>query len=118
MQHQRTGLSMSQETYLHSEIISNIAKFPTIQAVPFDSQSPQRFLERLQSTGYSTANNTDAGFAYDAVWAIALALNTTGQRLHARTGLENFTYTDHHMAISFKKGLLATRFTGLTVISC
>ena len=81
------------------------------------NQSAQILWERLHTMGYTGANITDAGYAYDAVLAIALALNSSNQRLHkAGSGLENFTYTDGRAAQTFKSELLNTKFVGVTVM--
>lgn len=57
----------------------------------------------------------ESSFAYDAVWAIALVLNTSAQRLAERgKSLENFTYADKEMADIFEEVFYNTSFLGVT----
>ena len=63
---------------------------------------------------------TDGGFAYDAVWAIALALNRTEKHLReikSPLSIENFTYVNTDIMEYFNKSLKETNFSGVTVSS-
>lgn len=57
-----------------------------------------------------------SGFAYDAVVAMALALNKSVQTLAAMNKtLDQFTYNDTKMAQIFKDSLLKVKFQGFSV---
>ena len=63
-------------------------------------------------------SKTDGGFAYDAVWAIALALKMTEEhlrRLNPSQSIVNFTYVNEDIMKQFKSYLNKTQFQGLTV---
>ena len=62
--------------------------------------------------------STDAGFAYDAVLAIAIALNRTLEHfkvLNASLSINNFKYLDNQMLEHFKTAIEQTNFKGVTV---
>ncbi|XP_031551281.1 gamma-aminobutyric acid type B receptor subunit 2-like [Actinia tenebrosa] len=60
----------------------------------------------------------ESSFAYDAMWAIALALNSTAHSLSNAQGvakkLEDFTYQDSTLADAFTKAMQETSFLGVT----
>lgn len=58
----------------------------------------------------------EAPLAYDAIWAVALALNKTIARLRQRGELiENFTYTNKRIMSELWKAMNATQFLGVSV---
>ena len=59
------------------------------------------------------------GYVYDAVWTIALALNSSISKLEERGlgRLEDFTYDSVEMADLFTEAILHTSFQGLSVCS-
>lgn len=62
--------------------------------------------------------DTDAGFAYDAVWTLAMALNRTEEYLReTKSGLsiDSFTYASTEVMEYFNRSLEETNFTGVTV---
>ena len=62
--------------------------------------------------------DTDAGFAYDAVWTLAMALNKTEEYLRetkSRLSIDNFTYANTEVMEYFNRSLEETNFTGVTV---
>ena len=57
-----------------------------------------------------------SGFAYDAIVAIALALNKSAEILATRNQtLDEFTYKDAEMAQIFNRSLLSVKFQGFSV---
>ncbi|KAJ8044404.1 hypothetical protein HOLleu_07141 [Holothuria leucospilota] len=57
-------------------------------------------------------------YAYDAVWAIALMLNSSATILkegNSKKGIEDFTYTDTDMYDLFFQEMAATDFSGASV---
>lgn len=58
----------------------------------------------------------EAPLAYDAIWAVALALNKTIVRLKQRgEPIENFTYTNKRIMGELWKAMNATQFLGVSV---
>lgn len=58
----------------------------------------------------------EAPLAYDAIWAVALALNKTIARLKQRgEAMENFTYTNKRIMGELWKAMNATQFLGVSV---
>ena len=57
------------------------------------------------------------GYVYDAVWTIALALNSSISILKKRGlgRLEDFTYESTNMADVFTEAIAATSFQGISV---
>ncbi|XP_077988172.1 gamma-aminobutyric acid type B receptor subunit 2-like [Glandiceps talaboti] len=53
-----------------------------------------------------------AYFAYDSLWAIAIALNNSMEMLPGGKKLEHFTYADTEMATVFKTAMQNTNFIG------
>ena len=61
---------------------------------------------------------TDAGFAYDAMWTIATALNRSEEyfkKMKPSLSIKNFTYMSKAMTEHFKNGINETNFIGVTV---
>ncbi|KAL9965837.1 hypothetical protein ACROYT_G029691 [Oculina patagonica] len=85
--------------------------------VTVSGQSREQLSFRYQRVTGRPLNETDGGFAYDAVWAIALALNRTEEYLKENKSLlsiDNFTYTNKVVMEYFKRSLEETNFTGVT----
>ena len=71
-------------------------------------------------------------FAYDAVWALALALNKTAEQLKSNTSvpgcnntqqytnitLDQFRYNSSQLSCFLKSNLQATNFSGASVCPC
>ena len=61
-------------------------------------------------------NDSDyKGFAYDAAWLIALALNRTAQNLGPNITLDSLPFGDKNFSDFMKGNLLLTEFQGMTV---
>ena len=90
----------------------------------------EEYAKRLRSSAYSSLDlheASDAGLAFDAIWAVAIGLDNARKRIEKEneTGcknlngtlvpLENFDYTNHKMGCVLKKGFAETRFEGITV---
>ena len=75
----------------------------------------------FQTAYHSWKNKIDelgfySGFAYDAIVAMALALNSSAQILAKRNkSLDEFTYKDAEMAQIFKDSLSNVKFLGFSV---
>lgn len=54
------------------------------------------------------------GFAYDAAWLVALALNRTAQNLAPTIPLDTVAFGDRNFSDLMKKNLLSTEFQGVT----
>ena len=61
---------------------------------------------------YNDVGELYASFAYDAVWAIALALNAT---IANGTKVEQFSYDNRRIADQLRDDLAAVRFKGISV---
>lgn len=62
--------------------------------------------------------DTHAGFAYDAVWALAMALNRTEEYLRetkSRLSIDSFTYANKEVMEYLNRSLEETNFAGVTV---
>lgn len=58
------------------------------------------------------------GYAYDGIWAIALAIQTVDKKLRMRNShrtIEDFHYRDPFWAQLFREALNETDFDGVTV---
>ena len=66
----------------------------------------------LSSVKSNDVGHLYAPFAYDAVWAIALALNAT---IANGTAVENFTYDNSDMADQLTTAMENVKFTGISV---
>lgn len=72
-----------------------------------------KFVQRAQ---ISEVNDTDyKGFAYDAAWLVALALNRTAQQLGPNANLDSEPFGSKNFSELFKGNLLATELLGVTV---
>lgn len=61
-------------------------------------------------------NDTDyKGFAYDAAWLVALALNRTARDLGPNNYLDTLPFGDKNFSDFMKDNLLTTEFQGMTV---
>ncbi|XP_064458756.1 gamma-aminobutyric acid type B receptor subunit 1-like isoform X2 [Ornithodoros turicata] len=85
--------------------------------------SSQQFLERYEgelakrngANGYKPEGHQEAPLAYDAIWAIALALNKTINTLKEYSlSLEDFTYTNKRIADEIWSAMNATQFLGVS----
>ena len=80
-----------------------------------------QFKEDLNSKNKLETVKTDTflsvGFVYDAVWTIALALNSSISMLNDRGlgKLEDFTYDSSEMADVFTEAIAAISFQGISV---
>ena len=62
--------------------------------------------------------STDAGFAYDAMWTIATALNRSEEyfkKMKPSLSIKNFTYMSKAMTEHFKNAINETNIIGVTV---
>lgn len=81
------------------------------------------YQERLQSPEYSDARASGVDFfGYDAVWSIALTLNTSSAMMDAgfledgsMRNLEDFNYDDNEMSSLFFNVFQDLKFQGATV---
>ena len=79
--------------------------------------------ERMKRSEYGNVIWNDySSFAYDAAWAVALALNKTVETLKTTRfqdglfrRLEDFTYDDQQMAEMILDALNSTSFDGVSV---
>ncbi|CAN8002636.1 unnamed protein product, partial [Ixodes hexagonus] len=85
--------------------------------------SSQQFLERYElalarqngMNGYRPEGYQEAPLAYDAIWAIALALNKTISTLKENSmSIEDFTYTNKKIADEIWLAMAATEFLGVS----
>ena len=86
-------------------------------------QSVEQFGEDLNATNALGTVNTDiflnVGYVYDAVWTIALALNSSISILEERGlgRLEDFTYENVEIADVFTEAVANVLFQGVSVSS-
>lgn len=81
-------------------------------------QSPSQLNSRYQNATGKRLGEADGGFAYDAVWAIALALKRTEEHLRRLTPplfINNFTYVNADIMEHFNRSLKEINFEGVTV---
>ena len=64
---------------------------------------------------YNDVGHLYASFAYDAVWAIALALNAT---IANGTRVEDFDYDKEEIADQLKTAMENVKFRGISVSNC
>ena len=87
-------------------------------------QSVEQFGEDLNATNTLGTVKTDIflniGYVYDAVWTIALALNSSISILEERGlgRLEDFTYQSVEMADVFTEAIANVSFEGISVSAC
>ena len=74
-----------------------------------DAYSKRR---RNRTTTPNDVGDLYASFAYDAVWAIAFALNAT---IANGTRVENFTYDNQQIADQLKTAMENVKFKGISV---
>ena len=82
----------------------------------------QRLNNVLKQIGYDIDNMKypegyqEAPLAYDAIWAVALALNKTiGSLKSKKKSLLNFTYEDKEMTDEIYSAINSTKFLGVSV---
>ncbi|XP_020620120.1 gamma-aminobutyric acid type B receptor subunit 2-like [Orbicella faveolata] len=84
----------------------------TTEAGMTPKQFHSKFLQRAQ---FKNLNDSDyKGFAYDAAWLVALALNRTAQNLGPNIYLDSLPFGDKNFSNSMKENLLLTEFQGMT----
>jgi len=86
--------------------------------VTVSGQSRAEFGARYEKATGKSLQDTDAGFAYDAVWTLAMALNRTEEYLRETKSwlsIDNFTYSNTEVMEYFNRSLEETNFTGVTV---
>lgn len=87
-------------------------------------QTSQEFIGSLMSrlggkNPEETGGFQEAPLAYDAVWALALALNKTVAPLKARgRRLEDFNYNNHDITSEIYRALNTSLFEGVSVSLC
>ena len=85
------------------------------------SQTPKQISSQYQKITGKPLQSTDAGFAYDAMWVIAIALNRTEQylrRIKSPLSIDNYTYTDQELVEHFKRAIEGSNVSGVTVSTC
>ena len=101
-----------------SSVMSKGVRLIMTQPCLICSSSPGQLSSRYQNITKKELSKTDGGFAYDAVWAIALALKKTEEhlrRLNPSQSIVNFTYVNEDIMKQFKSYLNKTQFQGVTV---
>ena len=87
----------------------------------YNMQNVTQFKQDLDAKNKQRAVKTDIflniGYVYDAVWTIALALNSSISILEERGlgRLEDFTYDSVEMADVFTEAIAANSFQGISV---
>lgn len=89
------------------------------KGITVSGQTPEKLnhLYQEKNTEKKSLKNTDAGFAYDAVWTIAVALNRTEQyfrSINSDHSIGNFSYADNQTVEYLKTAIQETKFTGVT----
>lgn len=88
---------------------------------PFSHQTSQEFSATLMSrlggmNPEETGGFQEAPLAFDAVWALALALNKTVAPLKAKgRRLEDFNYNNHDITSEIYRALNTSSFEGVSV---
>ncbi|RMX39594.1 hypothetical protein pdam_00004029 [Pocillopora damicornis] len=79
-------------------------------------ETPEEFKSSfIQKARKSDITDTSyKGFAYDAAWLVALALNRTAQNLAPTIPLDTVAFGDRNFSDLMKKNLLSTEFQGVT----
>lgn len=101
------------------EIICDVHVFMSVHV--FALQTSQEFLTQLMSklggkNPEETGGFQEAPLAYDAVWALALALNKTVGPLRARgRRLEDFNYNNKDITAEIYRALNTSSFEGVSV---
>lgn len=83
-------------------------------------QTSQEFIEKLQKrlgkNPEETGGFQEAPLAYDAIWALALALNKTSQELVKKgLRLEDFNYNNKNITDEIYRALNSSAFEGVSV---
>lgn len=78
-------------------------------------QTVRDFLREYRSKVTPKLRDDHRGYAYDAVWAMALALNKTISSLTPGTKIEKIPYGDSSLTDALTKSLGETNFSGVTV---
>ncbi|XP_071485505.1 gamma-aminobutyric acid type B receptor subunit 1-like [Diadema antillarum] len=74
-----------------------------------------RLDKKIEQSPASTSGYPEAPLAYDAVWALALALNKTQTRLaNSSLRLENYTYANKEIANEIYMALNSSNFEGIS----
>lgn len=86
----------------------------------FSSQTSQEFVEkltkRLKRHPEETGGFQEAPLAYDAIWALALALNkTSGGSSHSGVRLEDFNYNNQTITDQIYRAMNSSSFEGVSV---
>lgn len=90
-------------------------------SIKIPSQTSQEFLAQLMSrlggkNPEETGGFQEAPLAYDAVWALALALNRTVAPLRAKGwALEDFNYNNKEITAEIYRALNTSSFEGVSV---
>ncbi|XP_044180693.1 gamma-aminobutyric acid type B receptor subunit 2-like [Acropora millepora] len=89
------------------------------KGITVSGQTPEKLnhLYQEKNTEKKSLKNTDAGFAYDAVWTIAVALNRTEQyfrSINSDHSIGNFNYADSQTVEHLITAIQQTKFTGVT----
>ncbi|XP_060587127.1 gamma-aminobutyric acid type B receptor subunit 1-like [Ruditapes philippinarum] len=79
-------------------------------------QFKERLDERLNVSDTSQVGGyPEAPLAYDAVWALAIALNTTSERLRDRgLNIEDFNYSNSEITDEIYSAMNSTKFVGVS----
>lgn len=86
----------------------------------FPPQTSQEFVEkltkRLKRHPEETGGFQEAPLAYDAIWALALALNkTSGGGGHSGVRLEDFNYNNQTITDQIYRAMNSSSFEGVSV---
>lgn len=90
-------------------------------SIMFFPQTSQEFIAALMSrlggmNPEETGGFQEAPLAYDAVWALALALNKTVAPLKAKgRRLEDFNYNNHDITAEIYRAMNTSSFEGVSV---
>ena len=87
----------------------------TYTSFRFILQTVKDFLTEYESKVASELRDDHRGYVYDAVWAMALALNRTISTMSPGTVLDKVPYGDKTFAEALTKALRGTNFSGVTV---
>lgn len=88
--------------------------------LPCCVQTSQEFIEKLQKrlgkNPEETGGFQEAPLAYDAIWALALALNKTSAELVKKgLRLEDFNYNNKNITDEIYRALNSSAFEGVSV---
>jgi len=73
------------------------------------------FVAEYDSRVSPKSRDVHRGYAYDAVWAMALALNRTIDIMAPNTRLDKAPYGDKTLSAALTEALRGTNFSGVTV---